>query len=94
MRFPFLFAALISAASPVVAQSAAIVATVPVVASRGQTISTADRARLGSVVRVNGDGSVAIIFDSRLLTIPASTLRLENGRLTTSLSRREVISLP
>lgn len=92
MRFPILLAALISAASPVAAQSADI-ATTPAAATKGQMLSSADRARLGSIVRVNGDGSVAIIFDTRLLTIPASTLKLDNGKLTTSLSKREIASL-
>lgn len=92
MRASILLAALISIASPVVAQSAAV-ATTAVVATRGQMLSSADRARLGSVVRVNDDGSVAIIFDTRLLTIPASTLKLDNGKLTTSLNKREITSL-
>ena len=92
MRFPILLAALISAASPVAAQSAAV-ATTAAVATKGQMLSSADRARLGSVVRVNDDGSVAIIFDTRLLTVPASTLRLDNGKLTTSLSKHEIASL-
>ena len=93
MRFPILVAALISVATPVAAQSAATGTTAPAVAKKGQMVSSADRARLGSVIRVNGDGSVAIIFDARLLTIPASTLKLDNGKLTTSLSKREVASL-
>lgn len=93
MRFPIFLAALISIASPVVAQSTPAVAMTSAVATKGQTISSVDRARLGSVVRVNGDGSVAIIFDSHLLNIPASTLRLDNGKLITSLSKHEIASL-
>lgn len=92
MRFPILLAALISAASPVLAQPAAATMS-PAVATKGQTLTSADRARLGSVVRVNGDGSVAIIFDTRLLVIPASTLKVADGKLTTSLSKREITSL-
>ena len=93
MRFPSLLAIVISLASVASAQPA--VATAPVgVAAKGQSITSADRVRLGSVVRVNGDGSVAIIFDTRLLILPASTLKVSDGKLSTSLSKREVASLP
>ncbi len=92
MRFPILLVALISTVSPLAAQPAAATVS-PAVATKGQTLTSADRSRLGSVVRVNGDGSVAIIFDARLLTIPASTLKLADGKLTTSLSKHEITSL-
>lgn len=91
MRFPILIVALTVSASPVIAQST--VSSTPGGAAKGQMLSSADRSRLGSVLRVNGDGSVAIIFDSRLLTIPASTLKSTGGKLTTSLSKREIASL-
>ena len=92
MRLPIALATLIVAASPVLAQTASATPS-PVVATKGQMLTSADRARLGSVVRVADDGSVAIIFDTRLVTIPAGTLSLANGKLTTSLNKRDVTAL-
>lgn len=90
MRIAAILAVMLVAASPALAgdipaSSAAV--------SKGQMLTSADRARLGSVVRVQDDGSVAIIFDAHLVTIPASTLTMADGKLTTSLSKREITAL-
>jgi hypothetical protein len=49
--------------------------------------------RLGAVYRVGADGSAQIIIDGKLVTIPASTLSNVDGKLTTSLSKSEVLAL-
>ena len=92
MRNFVILAAMVAVASPVMAETVAPVAS-PVVATKGQLLTGADRSRLGSVVRVEGDGSVGIIFDAHLVTIPSSTLSLAGGKLTTTLSKREVTAL-
>lgn len=91
MRTALILAALLATASPVMAQATGTVA--PVVATKGQMLTGADRSRLGSVVRVEGDGSVGIIFDAHLVTIPGSTLSIADGKLTTTLSKRDVTAL-
>lgn len=92
MRMPIVLVALMAAASPVLAQSADATAS-PAVATKGQMLTGADRSRLGSVVRVDGDGSVAIIFDARMVTVPASTLSVASGKLVTSLSKRDITAM-
>ena len=49
--------------------------------------------RLAPVYRVGADGSASIILDGRMVTIPGSTLSVADGKLKTSLSKREVIAL-
>ena len=73
--------------------SMAEAATPAVVAVKGQMLVGANGARLGPVYRVNGDGSAQIFIDGKLVSVPASTLSTANGKLTTSLSKSEVLAL-
>jgi hypothetical protein len=68
-------------------------ATIGVAASKGQMLVAANGARLGPVYRVGADGSAQIFIDGRLVSIPLATLSAANGRLTTSLSKSEVLAL-
>lgn len=63
------------------------------VAEKGKMVVASNGARLGLVYRVGPDGSAQIIIDGKLVTIPASTLSSADGKLTTSLSKSEVIAL-
>ncbi|WP_375398852.1 hypothetical protein [uncultured Sphingomonas sp.] len=90
MRTTFvLLAAVALSAAPAAAQSAA---PAPI-AKSGVMLRSADQARLGQVSRVNSDGSVQIIFDTTVKTIPASTLSMVDGKLVTSLTKSAVSSL-
>jgi hypothetical protein len=60
----------------------------------GQTIRDAKSARLGTIQRVNPNGSVKIIYRSRFANIPADTITVENGVVKTSLTKKEVGKLP
>lgn len=62
-------------------------------AVEGQMLVTADGARLARVYHVNPDGSVQVILDYRMVTVPVNTLAVKDGRLTTSLTRKQVNSL-
>ena len=64
----------------------------PVAATKGKMLYAANGGRLGSVYRVNDDGSVQLILDGAMRTIPGETLSMVDGKLTTSLSKRDVIS--
>ncbi len=55
---------------------------------------SANGARLGTVNRLAADGSPQIIIDGKLVTVPLATLSTVNGKLTTSLSKSEVLALP
>jgi hypothetical protein len=81
------------AAATAVAQDASSPAAATSVAAKGQMVVAANGARLGTVYRVNADGSAQIIIDGKMVTIPAATLSAANGRLTTSLSKSEVSDL-
>jgi hypothetical protein len=84
------FAAVTAAAQ---AQSSPQAATISTVAVKGQMLIGANGARLGPVYRVGADGSAQIFIDGKLVSIPASTLSTASGKLTTSLSKSEVIAL-
>jgi hypothetical protein len=63
-----------------------------VVATKGKMVVAVNGSRLGPVYRVTPDGSVQVIIDGKMATIPAATLSLTNGELTTSLSKSDVIA--
>jgi hypothetical protein len=85
------FAAVTAVAQDSMAPKAA---TTAVVASKGKMLVAANGGRLGSVYRVSPDGSAEIFIDGKLVTIPAATLSsASDGKLTTSLSKSEVIGL-
>lgn len=84
------------AAGPVLAAdvpTAATASSAPVVAVRGKMLVDASGTRLAPVYRVASDGSAQIVFEGRMVTVPASTLSLANGKLTTSLAKTDVIAL-
>jgi hypothetical protein len=64
-----------------------------VAAEKGKVVVSSNGSRLGSVYKVGADGAAQIIIDGKLVTIPASTLSNVDGKLTTSLSKSEVLSL-
>lgn len=75
------------------ASSIAEAATTAAVAVKGKMLIGANGARLGPVYRVTDDGSAQIIIDGKLVTIPAATISMVDGKLTTSLSKSEVLGL-
>jgi hypothetical protein len=48
---------------------------------------------LSTIMKVSPSGSAQIILEDRLRTIPGSTISLTDGKLTTSLSKREILKL-
>jgi hypothetical protein len=62
-------------------------------ASKGKMVVASNGSRLGVVYRVGPDGSAQMILEGRMIAIPASTLSSVDGRLTTSLSKSEVLAL-
>jgi hypothetical protein len=65
----------------------------PGVAVKGTMLVSANGSRLGPVYRVGPDGSAQIIIDGKMLTVPASTLSLADGKVMTSLTKSEVLAL-
>lgn len=74
-------------------ESAAQTAVAEPVAAKGKMLVSSDGGRLGVVNRLSSDGGAQVILDGRLITVPASTLSLVDGKLTTSLSKTQVLGL-
>jgi hypothetical protein len=63
------------------------------VAEKGKMLISANGARLAIVYRVLPDGAAQIIIDGKLVNVPANTLSSVDGKLTTSLTKSEVLAL-
>jgi hypothetical protein len=74
------------------AQNASSAATAAV-AEKGKMLVSSNGSRLGTVYRVGPDGSAEIIIDGKLVSVPAATLSSVDGKLTTSLSKSEILAL-
>jgi hypothetical protein len=68
-------------------------AAADVVATEGKMLVSANGSRLGAVYKVTGDGSAQLIVDGKMVTVPASTLSVVDGKLTTSLSKSDLRKL-
>jgi hypothetical protein len=73
--------------------SAVFAADQAVAAKEGSLLYSEDGRRLGSVYKVGADGSVKLIYNSKMVIIPANTLSAANGKLTTTLSKDDVYGL-
>jgi hypothetical protein len=65
----------------------------PASAVKGTMLISANGSRLAQVYRIGADGSAQIIIDGKLVTVPAATLSISGGKLTTSLTKSEVLAL-
>ena len=63
-------------------------------ATEGKMLLASNGSRLGAVYRVTDDGSAQVIIDGKMVTVPANTLSVTDGKLVTSLSKAEVRKLP
>jgi hypothetical protein len=48
--------------------------------------------RLAAVYRVSQDGAAQIILNGKMISVPASTLTAADGKLATSLSKRDLLT--
>jgi hypothetical protein len=56
----------------------------------GKMLYSAAGTRIASIYRVTSEGNPQVILDGRLVTVPASSLSDVNGKVTTSLTKREL----
>jgi hypothetical protein len=91
MRFAAFALALATVAAPALASD--LPSAAPVVAHEGDMLRDANNVRLSAVDTVNKDGSVGIIYNGHVVTVPASSLSMANGKLVTSLTKAQVGSL-
>jgi len=62
----------------------------PVSVNSGMMLYSASGNRVAPIYRVDADGSPQLILNGRLVTVPASSLTLVNGKVTTSLSKSDI----
>jgi hypothetical protein len=91
MRFAFLCLALLSA-TPALAGVTTSDQPAAVEVKIGTVLRDANDVRLGTVNRVNPDGSVRIILRGKLVVIPAASVSSVGGKLVTKMTEREIIS--
>jgi hypothetical protein len=65
-------------------------ATAAVRATTGKMLYGPDGLRIASIYRATANGDAQLIINSRLTTIPASTLSIADGKLVTSLTKSEI----
>ena len=58
----------------------------------GKMIYTADKHQLGAVYSVKKDGSAEVIVDTRIVTLPAASVETKDGKLWTTLTRKEALA--
>jgi hypothetical protein len=91
--FVALICAFAAATAAAQTPSSSEAATIAAAASKGKMLVAANGARLGPVYRVGADGSAQIFIDGKLVSVPVGTLSSANGKLTTTLSKSEVLTL-
>lgn len=78
---------------PAAAEAPADGAAPSAVVEKGKMLVTASGTRLGVIYRVGPDGSAQLIIDGRMVAVPANTISTADGKLTTSLTKSQVLSL-
>lgn len=94
MYFKYLAAALVAVALPVAGLSGpalAAEAAASVNIKTGSTLYGADGKRIAKIYKVSSEGSAQVIVDSKLYRVPVSTISQQDGRLTTTLTKSEIV---
>lgn len=65
-------------------------ASAPLQLNAGIMLYASNGYRLAPIYRVNAEGNPQIILNGRLVTVPASTISDVSGKVTTSLTKKEV----
>lgn len=67
-------------------------AAAPVDLTAGKMLYAANGYRVAPIYRVNAEGNPQVILNGRLVTVPASSLASVDGKLTTSLTKKDLAS--
>ena len=60
-------------------------------ATAGKMLYSADGRRVASIYRVNAEGAPQVIIDGKLITVPATSLSEVGGKVTTTLSKSDLL---
>ncbi|MFC0206350.1 hypothetical protein [Novosphingobium soli] len=63
-----------------------------VAVNAGKMLYSAEGTRIAPIYRVTADGNPQVILAGRLVTVPASSLSDVGGKVTTSMSKKELAS--
>ncbi|OAN59321.1 MULTISPECIES: hypothetical protein [unclassified Sphingobium] len=80
-------------ATPALADDAVQLSSASVSAAdyKGKMLYTAAGDRLAAVYRVGQDGAAQIILNGKMVVVPAASLTAADGKLTTNLSKRDLL---
>ena len=73
-------------------QAAADEVAAPAEISTGAMLYGSDGRRIGRVYRVDANGNPQIILNNKMVTVPVSTVSEADGKLSSSLSKKEVLA--
>lgn len=59
---------------------------------KGKMLYTSTGDRLAAVYRVGQDGTAQIILNGKMVNVPAASLAAADGKLTTSLSKKDLLT--
>jgi len=71
-------------------RAAADASQASVAVNAGKMLYGSNGQRIASIYRVNAEGSPQVILDGKLVTVPAGTLTEVNGKITTSLTKKDL----
>ncbi|MCX7864743.1 MAG: hypothetical protein N2423_06895 [Novosphingobium sp.] len=94
MNLKYLAAALIAVAYPVAGLSGPALADetpTSVEIRTGSTLYGADGKRIAKIYKVSSDGTAQVIVNSKLYRVPVSTISQQDGKLTTTMTRSEIV---
>lgn len=82
----------IAMANEAVQLTAASAATTNAADFKGKMLYGPAGERLAAVYRVSQDGAAQIILNGKMVSVPAATLNVAEGKLTTSLTKRDLLT--
>jgi hypothetical protein len=75
-----------------VTQAGVVSAAAPVKITSGKMLYSTSGYRIAPIYRVNADGHPQVIVDGRLVTVPSTSISAVNGKITTTLTKKEIVS--
>lgn len=65
-------------------------AAAPVELNAGMMLYSAEGRRVAPIYRINGEGNPQVIMNGRLITVPASSVSEADGKVMTSLTKKDI----
>ena len=84
--------ALLSSSSLMFSVDAAFAAEAATAPAVGKMLYIAGGKKLGAVYKISASGSPQVLIDGKLVTVPAASLVEVNGKVETSLTKKELTS--